>query len=112
MSTGTASDTATAYDRVLYPSHAHPQTFPDRLATLATLLGIDPPAVETCRVLELGCGEGGNLIPPALAMPKAHLLGIDLAGVAVERAQARARALGLENVSFRQMDLTRITPDF
>ena len=61
---------ATSYDLVPYPPRAFPQTHPDVLATVATLLGISPPPVEAARVLELGCGSGGNLIPMAEAMPR------------------------------------------
>ena len=70
---------ATLYDEVPYPNLPFPQTHPDRLATLATLFGMAPAPVERCRVLELGCGAGGNLIPMALGLPESELLGIDLA---------------------------------
>lgn len=55
------------YDEVPYESYPYPQTHPDRIATIATILGISPAPVERCRVLELGCASGGNLIPMALA---------------------------------------------
>ena len=42
-----------AYDAVDYESQAYATSHPDRLATLATLLGVDPPALSTCRVLEV-----------------------------------------------------------
>ena len=32
----------TLYDNVLYPSAPYPQTHPDRLATMATLFGMQP----------------------------------------------------------------------
>ena len=41
------------------------QTHPDRLATIALLYGMAPRPVDRCRVLELGCGDGSNLIPMA-----------------------------------------------
>ena len=49
------------YDAVPYPGHPFAQTHPDRLATLATLFGLRPAPPERCRVLELGCGDAGNL---------------------------------------------------
>ena len=52
--------TASPYDAVPYPGHPFAQTHPDRLATLATLFGLRPAPPERCRVLELGCGDGGQ----------------------------------------------------
>ena len=52
--------TGSPYDAVPYPGHPFAQTHPDRLATLATLFGLRPAAPERCRVLELGCGDGGQ----------------------------------------------------
>ncbi|HEV3416510.1 MAG TPA: class I SAM-dependent methyltransferase, partial [Pirellulales bacterium] len=66
------------YDQVPYPRHTYGFTHPDRLATLAILNGLEPPSVETCRVLELGCASGSNLIPMAYALPQAEFIGIDL----------------------------------
>ena len=71
--------TSNAYDEVLYPSLAHVQTHPDRLATIATLFGMRPAPVERCRVLELGCGDGTNIISMAYALPGSTFLGIDSA---------------------------------
>ena len=62
------------YDEMPYEGHAYAQTHPSRLAVVATLFGLDPPPVETCRVLELGCASGGNLIPMAEGLPNATYL--------------------------------------
>ena len=69
---------ATSYDDFPYPVYVFPQTHPDRLAAIAALLGLSPPPVERCRVLELGCASGSNLIPMAEALPQADFVGIDL----------------------------------
>lgn len=95
----------TLYDDVPYPSVPFPQTHPDRLATLATLFGMRTAPVERCRVLELGCGDGGNLIPMALVLPESRFVGLDLAGEPIGRGQATINALGLRNVELRQEDL-------
>jgi len=47
------------------------------LSTIATLFGMNPAPVEHCRVLELGCGNGGNLIPMAFGLPQSEFVGID-----------------------------------
>ena len=61
--------TATAYDEVRYSNYPYAQTHPDRLATVAALHGLPSPDPETARVLEIGCGAGGNLIAMAVATP-------------------------------------------
>ncbi len=96
---------STAYDIVAYPSPAFPQTHPDRLATIATLHGLEPAPAERCRVLELGCGNGGNLIPMAYVLKGSTFLGLDAAGSAIESGSAQIAALGLTNVALRHVDL-------
>src|SRR5262245_30352504 len=88
-----------------HPSVPFPQTHPDRLATLATLFGMRSAPVERCRVLELGCGDGGNLIPMALVLPESRFLGLDQAGEPIGRGRATISALDLRNVELRQEDL-------
>lgn len=100
-----------AYDQVLYPGFPLAQTHPDRLATIAGLLGMAAAPPDSCRVLELGCGDGGNVIPMALRLPKSRFTGIDLAEQAITRGRAVIQALGLENISLRQMDLIEAGAD-
>ena len=76
-----------SYDVVPYPAFPFPQSHPDRLATVATLLGLTPPGVERCRVLELGCASGGNLLPLAVSLPQSTFLGIDLSSKQVADGQ-------------------------
>ncbi|HEY7120301.1 MAG TPA: class I SAM-dependent methyltransferase [Tepidisphaeraceae bacterium] len=102
---------STAYDEVSYPAHMHPQAHPDRLAVMGRLFGMGTADIGRCRVLELGCGEGGNLIPAAFSLPTAQFLGIDLAEGAVARAAQAARDLGLDNVDVRAMDIRSFPAD-
>ena len=51
-----------AYDRVPYDSEPFPQSHPDRAATIARLLGVSSPDVETARMLELGCASGDYFV--------------------------------------------------
>jgi methyltransferase-like protein/protein-L-isoaspartate O-methyltransferase len=78
---------------------------------MGKLFGLYTPAVEQCRVLELGCGEGGNLIPAAFSLPGAQFLGVDLSALAVNRAREGIRELGLTNVEARQLDVCNLPPD-
>ena len=72
---------------------------------MAILHGLAPTAIERCRVLEVACGDGANLIPMAYAIPGSEFVGFDLARLPVERAQARIAELGLKNVRILERDI-------
>jgi SAM-dependent methyltransferase len=96
------------YDAIRYPGHPRPATHPDRLAALGYLLGMAPREVERCRVLELGCGDGANLIPMAYGLPDSQFVGVDLAETAIGEGRAVAAELGLRNVVLHAQDLARL----
>ncbi len=96
------------YDAVAYPGHAFAQTHPSRLATIAHFHGMDPAPPTTMRVLELGCGRGGNLIPMAAQYPGGRFLGIDLSGDSIRQANINAAELGLTNLVFEQRDILAV----
>lgn len=104
--------TTNPYDTLAYPGFALTQAHPDRLATLATLFGMTPAEVSRCRVLELGCGDGVNLIGIALELPEAHCVGVDLAAAGINKGQAIVHELGLKNITLQQYDLMDIGRDF
>lgn len=99
------------YDEVPYEGQPFAQTHPDRLATLGKLFRMTPAPVESCRVLELGCGEGANLIPMALVLPASEFVGIDSAASAIAKGQATVNALGLGNITLRNLDILDISGD-
>jgi methyltransferase-like protein len=109
--TTAAARSGTSYDEVPYTSHPFPQTHPDRLATIATLLGLRPVPVQGCRVLELGCASGGNLIPMAVALPEGRFVGLDLSLLQIESGRRQAEALGLTNVELLNRNLLDVGPD-
>lgn len=102
--------TPASYDDFPYPSHAYTQTHPDHLATLAVLSGLQPATVEGCRVLELGCASGGNLIPMAYSLPESKFVGVDFSGFAVAEGQETIERLGLDNVTIQHTDLLEVSP--
>ncbi|HXE52137.1 MAG TPA: hypothetical protein VN541_03940, partial [Tepidisphaeraceae bacterium] len=57
------------YEAVPYWGGAFPDTHPGHLAALGLLFGMEPAPAENCRVLELGCGAGANLLPMASLLP-------------------------------------------
>ena len=95
----------TTYDEVRYPGMAHIQTHPDRLATIGTLFGMQPAPVEHCRVLELGCGDGTNLISMAYGLPESRFVGVDAAGAAIADGVRTIQALSLANIRLHHLDL-------
>ena len=101
---------AARYDAIAYPALPHPLTHPDRLATVATFLGASPPEVAQCRVLEVGCNDGGNLIPMAVALPSATFIGCDLSPFAIAAGQRTIAELGLTNVALVEEDLASLAP--
>ncbi len=100
------------YDRIDYPTHVYPETHPDMLARTGVLFGMRPPAVDTCRVLEIGCGNGRNIIPMAFELRESEFVGIDLATGPIQDAQGMIRRTGLQNVAVRAMDVMDIGEKF
>ena len=76
-----------AYDEIRYFGHPFANTHPDHLTTLGLLHGIRTVPVQTCRVLEIGCGDGANLVPIAATMPFAEFVGYDNAARPIASAR-------------------------
>ena len=100
-----------SYDRVPYPSSSIHTAHPDNLATRALLFGLEPPDLQRVRVLELGCADGGNLIPMASELPEGRFLGIDLSPRQIEDGRRRLEALGIPNVELRAMSILDVHLD-
>lgn len=107
MSTET---TQTRYDTVPYPIKSFPQTHPAKTSVIARLFGMTPAPVEQCRVLELGCAQGGNLIPMAQALPGSRFVGIDLSGRQIEAGNQIVKGAGLTNIELRKADIADLNP--
>ena len=99
------------YDEVSYDSQASAQSHPEQLATVAALHGLSPPEIATCRVLEVGCSAGGNLLPMAAALPRASFVGCDLSPAAIAAARSAVAELGLANVTLVEGDLREFPDD-
>jgi len=95
----------TLYDKVRYPSRCYEATHPGRLGAIAKMFGMRPREVRHSRVLEIGCGEGGNIIPLALQFPDAEIVGFDLSLDAIQRAQETIATLGLQNIVVHHADI-------
>jgi SAM-dependent methyltransferase len=97
-----------AYDRVRYPNLAVARTHPAILSAFAALFGKPFAPFAASRVLEIGCGEGVNLINMALFAPGSEFVGVDLAETPISLARASVQALGLANVRFHVQDIADI----
>ena len=96
------------YDAVAYPGHAFAQTHPARLATIAHFHGLKAASPQRMRVLELGCGRGGNLLPMAAQYPQSDFVGLDLSGSAIAKATIAQQELGLRNIAFHHRDILAV----
>ena len=98
------------YGTVAYATQSNAQSHPERLATVASLHGLSPPPVATCRVLEVGCGDGANLLPMAAGLPDASFVGCDLSPQAIALGREAIIATGVANVTLVESDLREL-PD-
>ncbi len=96
---------ANHYDVLPYRSRTVEWTSPERLALAAILHGGPRVEVRKFRYLEVGCGDGSNILPLAFYRPDAQFIGIDNSQRAIEVATERARALELRNLRFVCADL-------
>lgn len=98
------------YDEVPFPSLPYALTHPNRLGAIARLCGVSPQPGESCRVLELGCGAGGNLLPMAAHAPHSSFLGVDQSEGQIEEGRALAVRAELTNVQLEVADLLAWSP--
>ena len=102
-------DAVNSYDLVPYESNPFSQTHPNRLGAIATLFGMRVAPPTYCRVLELGCAAGGNLIPMAVQLPESKFLGIDLSLRQVKEGQETIGRLGLKNIELRHANILDVS---
>ena len=69
---------------------------------LVESIGIEP----GMQVLDLGCGDGTTALPAA--RKGAEVLGVDIAANLVAAGNERARAAGLDNLTFREGDASNL----
>lgn len=102
------SAAATSYDDVPYEGKPLFATHPDCLAAAARLRGIPAPDPSRCRVLELGCGTGGNLLAMAYALPESQFVGVDLSERQIAGGQAIAAEAGLKNLELKAASILEV----
>jgi SAM-dependent methyltransferase len=103
--------TLASYDELPYDSLPLPETQPDFLAAVARLHGFEAPDPTHARILELGCAQGGNLVPLAWRWPESVCVGVELSRVQAEAGAAFIQRLGLPNVQIVHGDLAALPDD-
>lgn len=96
---------ASSFESLPYRHGAIPETHPARVGAIARLLGQKAAAPDFCRVLELGCGEGMNLLPLAERFPHSEFVGVDFSAAHLAVAEEARGAAKLSNVRFEHADL-------
>jgi len=100
-----AARAAFAYDQVAYPSPILEDLSPERLRASAMLHGFDAPDAASASLLEIGCGDGINVLAFAAVAPQARAVGFDLSLDAIERGRALLARTGLENAELHVGDI-------
>lgn len=96
------------YDSVPYTSNPFAISSIFRLEAIAKMSGFEPAPHEKCRVLELGCSFGGNLMMSALRCPESEFIGIDLSSEQIERGSKIVEQMGIKNLKLIQGDISQI----
>jgi SAM-dependent methyltransferase/methyltransferase-like protein len=96
------------YNEVSYTGHARVFAHPRRMRTLARLFGLRAPALERCRVLELGCGDAAHLLWVAAGLPSARCVGIDITEGGLARGRELAAQARIGNVELVQADILEL----
>lgn len=99
------ADLQQQYEAVRYDDVISPLTDPATLGALGRMFGLGTADPARCRVLELGCGQGLNLVAMAARFPQAHFVGIDFIEAGLREGRALAAQAGLTNVELLQADL-------
>lgn len=103
--------TTNTYEEVPYTSDVFKDTQPSELASVATLFGMQPPRLSSCKVLELGCASGTNLMAMAQTFPDGEFVGIDFSARQIQEGQAKLQILGFPNVSLKHLSILDVTPE-
>ena len=103
--------TSNDYDAVPYPGGAFPGTHISHIAMISRLCRVDVPEPNACRVLELGCAMGANLVPMAESLPNSEFVGIDLSAKQVDHGNQVIKDAGLKNIELKHLSISDVTDE-
>lgn len=101
-----------SYNDLPYTCRPVRLTHPNNLACKAMLFGLLPVQIDQCRVLEIGCGDGTNLLSLAQILPASQFVGIDNAQRHVDQGRATAREIECPNVELHAMSAEDLHDQF
>ena len=93
------------FEKRTFPNH---RSHPVFLSTIGALLGLDIKPINICKVLELNCGDGGNIIPFSLYYPQMEYVGVDTDEAAVLKAKKLVKDLKLTNIKILKKELDEL----
>lgn len=88
----------------------YPQLTPLSIYWAALIKGHILP-IDKFRYIDMGCGQGYNLIVNALNHPDAEFVGLDLMPEHIQHANSLANKLGLSNIKFFEFDFLQTDYD-
>ncbi|MEC4678764.1 MAG: class I SAM-dependent methyltransferase [Nitrospirota bacterium] len=96
------------YNLIPYEGGASFNTAPGHLALCALWKTGTKPSLSSFCYVELGCGNGANLLALAFYHKNATFIGIDNAESELNRAQKAAEGLSLNNIQFLHEDVRQL----
>jgi len=93
------------YDTIPYRGTVVPNTSASHLAVCSLWHHGPRQPFRGFRLVELGCGDGTNLIALAFYDPESTFIGIDNSRAEIDQARESAKCLGLENIRFVLKDV-------
>ncbi len=111
MTDGASRSSASSYDDIPYEAQAIFDTHPEHLAMIAALYGVPAASPESCRVLELGCARGDNLMAMATTLPGASFVGVDGSARQIADGETRRKVAALDNVRLLAADFSSLPDD-
>src|SRR6266511_1890899 len=100
-----------SYDLVPYRHGAIPVSHPARIGAIGRIHALNCAPPDHCRVLELGCAEGMNLLPLAERFPLSEFIGVDLSPVQIATGESARVACSLGNARLVCADLREFQPE-
>lgn len=94
-----------SYDEMPYEGGLVVGSHPEHLATVGRLFGMTPAPIERCRVLEIGCATGMNLLAMAYSLAGCEFVGIDPSGRQIELGRKALAESGITNVELATTDV-------
>lgn len=98
------------YDKLPYIGRAYGQTHPQHLYTIAKLFQFPAVDFTNARILDLGCGDGSNLINIAYQLPSSTCLGVDASSVQIQRGIDMCEFADINNCRLEQVNILEFEP--